>query len=318
MAEQAALEQGIAGALRSVAATGITTVHNMSFTTRSVRILSAMADRGALPVRVREMPYGLDAHMVEAMRGMKYSHPDWFRFSAVKYLLDGAPFSGSGAYSGIAHPGTVRISLEELRRRLTDHTRRGEQVALHAVGQVSVHAALEAIEATSGIGSLRPRIEHGDVMETADEERLVRLGVVLSMQPSHFPASLPRADLALTPPAQAWGFARHVRRSVPVCLGSDGPVPPLVNIALAMRGPTPTEALTLDEALAAHTRSAAYAAREDDKVGVLSEGKLGDVVILSRDPRGLDAQGIMGITVERTIVGGRTTYRAQSTASARP
>jgi predicted amidohydrolase YtcJ len=318
MAEQAALEQGIAGTFRAVAATGITAVHNMSFTTRSVRILSAMADRGALPVRVREMPYGLDANMVEAMRGMKYSHPDSFRFSAVKYLLDGAPFSGSGAYSGIAHPGKVRISSEELRRRLTDHTRRGEQVALHAVGQVSVHAALEAIEATRGIGPLRPRIEHGDVLERADEDRLSRLGVVLSMQPSHFPASLPRADFALTPPEKAWGFARHVRRSVPVCLGSDGPVPPLVNIALAMRGPTSAEALTLDEAFAAHTRWAAYAANEENEVGVLSEGKLGDLVILSRDPRGLDPQGIMGITVERTIVGGRTTYRAPSTASAPP
>jgi len=316
MADQAALAQGIAGALRAVAATGVTTVHNMSFIPRSVRILSAMADRGALPVRVRELPYGLDADMVEAMRGMKYSHPDWFRFSAVKYLLDGAPFSGSGAYSGVAHSGTVRMSLEELRRRLADHTHRGEQVALHAVGQVSVHAALEAIEATSGIGPLRPRIEHGDVMENADEERLSRLGVVLSMQPSHFPASLPRADFALTPPAEAWGFARHVRRSVPVCLGSDGPVPPLLSIAFAMRGPTPTEALTLDEALAAHTRWAAYAAREEDKVGVLAEGKFGDLVILSRDPRGLDPQGIMGITVEQTIVDGRTTYRAPSTASA--
>jgi predicted amidohydrolase YtcJ len=67
-----------------------------------------------------------------------------------------------------------------------------------------------------------------------------------------------------------------------------------------------------------HTRWAAYAAREEDKIGVLAEGKFGDLVILSRDPRGLDPQGIMGITVERTIVGGRTTYRAPSTASAPP
>jgi len=297
--------------LEHAAAIGLTSAHNMSFSFRVARLLADLADRGELPLRIRELPYGHDTAMVSALRALRPSHPDMFRMSAVKYILDGAPISGNGSYRGCTHSAPIRMSPQDIRRVVTDHTQRGEQVAFHAIGQDAVHAAIDAIEAAGASAiALRPRIEHADFVDPSDEEKLARLGVVLSMQPGHFIVTrLPGSEGVLVPPFSQWGLRRHFVRSVPVCFGSDGPDTPLQSIAAAMRGPTAAEAISFDEALAAHTRSGAFASREEDEIGTLEEGKRADLVVLSADPRGLSPDQVSSLVVERTIVGGRTTFR---------
>ncbi len=200
---------------------------------------------------------------------------------------------------------------------MAEHTRRGEQVAFHACGQDAVHAAIDAIEAAGPAAiALRPRIEHADFINPSDQEKLTWLGVVLSMQPGHFLLThIPSTEGILLPPFSQWGLRRHVDRLVPVCFGSDGPDTPLQSIASAMRGPTPSEAISFGQALAAHTRFGAFASREEDELGTLEEGKRADLIILSADPRGLSPDEVSALVVERTIVGGRTTFRRMDGAA---
>jgi predicted amidohydrolase YtcJ len=311
LAEDQDIEREVLSELNRAAAFGITAVHNMSFSSRVMRILAGLADRDALPIRVREMADGLDAPSVQWARAAHPRSPARFRIIAYKYFLDGAPFSGNAAYRSHARRGNLRLEPARLRAIIADHTGRGERVALHAVGEL---ATAEAVSTIASIGAaavrLRPRIEHADIMDPADEARLAELGIILSMQPTHFPLAWPAVtrDTSLAPAAEHWGFASRARRGVVICLGSDGVVPPLVNISLAVRGPTPAEAMTLPEALAAHTRNGAVAAGDQDRLGVLSVGRAADLVILSRDPRSVPPEALPGIQVDRTIVDGRTAF----------
>ena len=88
------------------------------------------------------------------------------------------------------------------------------------------------------------------------------------------------------------------------------PLAPLENIALAVgREWHPEQALTVAEAVAAYTANPAYASYEEDRKGSISEGKLADLVVLSRDILALKAEGIRSTRVDVTILGGRVIHR---------
>jgi len=63
------------------------------------------------------------------------------------------------------------------------------------------------------------------------------------------------------------------------------------------------------EAIAAYTANPAYASYEEDRKGSITEGKLADLVVLSRDILSLKAEDIRTTRVDVTILGGRVIYR---------
>ena len=93
------------------------------------------------------------------------------------------------------------------------------------------------------------------------------------------------------------------------------PLAPLENIAYAVaRGPIggpawhPEEAVGVEEALVAYTRTPAYASYEEDRKGMLSDGMLADLAVLSRDILAANAEEIHRTKVEATILGGRVIF----------
>jgi predicted amidohydrolase YtcJ len=58
------------------------------------------------------------------------------------------------------------------------------------------------------------------------------------------------------------------------------------------------------------TLDAAYLAFEEDRKGMLSEGRLGDVVVLEEDPHEVVPGEIRSIPVAMTIVGGEIAHLA--------
>src|SRR5699024_12426268 len=64
----------------------------------------------------------------------------------------------------------------------------GLKVAMHAIGDEAVRIAISAVEhaiRVNGVRSRRHRIEHLEVVDRADVERLASLGFTPSMQPAH-------------------------------------------------------------------------------------------------------------------------------------
>jgi predicted amidohydrolase YtcJ len=73
-------------------------------------------------------------------------------------------------------------------------------------------------------------------------------------------------------------------------------------------GWVPGQKITVDEALTAYTRHAAYASFEEADKGMLAPGKLADITIIDRDLRTIPGPEIRNARVVRTIVGGRTVF----------
>ena len=72
----------------------------------------------------------------------------------------------------------------------------------------------------------------------------------------------------------------------------------------------PDEAIDVWDAVKAFTLDGAYAGREEAIKGSLEVGKLADLVILDEDIFTCDVERIPHIKVARTMVHGRTAYRA--------
>lgn len=317
---RASAEGAVVAALDSelgrLAAAGVTCVHDWLSSEALARALVKKAAEGTLPLRVRAWtPAGDDA--LPALLRAQPPRPDLLRHAGSSVALDGSPASGTAA-NRIARAGPVQRDEMARRQLLADAQQKGARLAFDAYGSLAVKAALDAVEGTSPLPwAMRVRIEHADVVEATDAERPKSLNVVLSVQPGRAGAVARGAlDRALVPAMELWGLASHVRRGTVVALGSAGSATPLETIAAAMRGPSPKEALTFEEALAAHTRGGAYAGLEEDQLGTLETGRRADLVVLSADPRGVTADRVETLGVERTVLGGRTTWPRGGTKAA--
>ncbi|MDQ2952539.1 MAG: amidohydrolase family protein, partial [Chloroflexota bacterium] len=103
--------------------------------------------------------------------------------------------------------------------------------------------------------------------------------------------------------------------------GSDAPVEPIdpllgIHAAVARRRPgdadawTPSQRLTLDEALAGYAAGAAYALGRERDAGTLAAGMLCDATVIDRDLATLPEEDIVAARVSATITGGVVRYEA--------
>ena len=74
----------------------------------------------------------------------------------------------------------------------------------------------------------------------------------------------------------------------------------------------PQNAMTIDEVLRAYTIEGAFAAGMQEFLGSVTEGKLADFTILSRDLYETEPQHIKETKVLMTVVGGQTKYESVS------
>lgn len=187
---------------------------------------------------------------------------------------------------------------------------------IHGIGDRGIHEALNAIEAGSkGIG--RHRITHLEVVDSLDLPRFKELGVIADAQvageftePHHWPEMTPllghqRSD-RLVP------IASLVEQGAMLTLSSDWNVStlnPFVGIAHAVsRAP---EAISIEQAIEAYTINAAYAMRQEDRVGSLVAGKEADFIVLDRNILTLDAAQIKQTRVLQSYVQGEVVFTAK-------
>jgi predicted amidohydrolase YtcJ len=285
-----------------------------------------------LKVRVATYPDGLDAVLAAGLRSgdILGESGGLVRMGPLKIISDGSlntrtaycdePYAGG---SGLAHPcGLANYSATELTELAARATQAGLRMAIHAIGDAAVAAALDVFAGTGATGT----IEHAQLMRPADIARMARLGVGASVQPAHL---LDDRDVT----AQCWPdradrcfpLRSMVDAGVAVLLGSDAPVSvldPWLAMAAAVhrsadeREPwNDAEALTVGQALAAST----------DRQPTLGVGSRADVVLLDADPLTLAApagsgagsassaavaQRLRAMPVAATYVGGRRTHQA--------
>ena len=72
----------------------------------------------------------------------------------------------------------------------------------------------------------------------------------------------------------------------------------------------PEERISVAEAFAMHTTTAAFAGFEENRKGTLEAGKLAAIAVLAEDPFEVQPEKIKDLEVEMTIVGGEVKYQA--------
>jgi len=213
----------------------------------------------------------------------------------------------------------------ELNQQVLDTHRAGFQLAIHAIQQSTVEAAITALEyAHSQLpqAGRRHRIEHCSECPPRLLERLKKLQAVVVTQPPFLHYSGERYLVTVPADRLQWLYRiKSLLNSGLIVAGSsDSPIVPdnpLVGIYAAVTRQAeagqqllPEECISASQALTLYTINAAYASFEDSIKGSITLGKLADIVLLSNDPTKAPPEQIKDIKVEKTIIGGEVVWEA--------
>ncbi|MBI2919430.1 MAG: amidohydrolase [Chloroflexi bacterium] len=313
---------------------GITAVHDAteSNTLEDWRTFQRLRDSGALALRVTMM-LGASALVEAAGQGLAHGSGDsWLRLGWAKTMLDETT-------------GELEPSPQELRALVLDAQANGWPVAIHAIEEEAIAAALDVLEAAptpdpfpkregGNISSprfgerlgersaplFRHRIEHCSVCPPPLLARLARVAPVVVTQPGFVYHSGERYLEEVDEAQRPWLYrtGSMLRVGLEVAGSSDAPVTPaepLIGMYAAVtrraesgQEVVPQEATSAGQALALFTTRAAYALGLEDELGSLAPGKRADMVLLGADPTSVPPDTIKDIRVEATYIDGRCVW----------
>ena len=209
------------------------------------------------------------------------------------------------------------------------------QFCVHAIGDRANRETLDIFEQTFKANAARKdwrwRVEHAQHLDAADIPRFGALGVIASMQGVHCTSDAPYVVARLGPEraeAGAYVWQKLMKSGAVVTNGTDAPVEdvdPIASFYATVSRKLKDGAvfygdqrMSRIEALKSYTYNNAYAAFEEHSKGSLTPGKLGDVVVLSKDIMTIAEDEIPTARVDLTIVGGKVVHEraAQQTRAA--
>ena len=234
--------------------------------------------------------------------------------------LDGSFGSMTAAlhkpYRGQTGKGVLFHSDDDIYSFCRKANREGLQIALHARGDAAFDQAAGALDA-----ALRdfPREDHrhGIIHACLPTEKgmdlCARRGIQILLQPAF-----------LKWPQEPYSYLHQVlgdradnlnplktlqERGILISGGSDAPSTPpdaLHGIFCACNHPQAGESLSAGEALKLFTLKGSKSSFDEERRGSLEPGKTADMVILSRNPLSLPAEKLNSLSIEKTILKGRT------------
>ena len=302
-------------------------------------IKKAFAD-GKIKIRFINCVYGPGADaqnfLKEGATLNAFSHH--FTQRTIKVIFDGALGSRGAAllkpYNDAPDTsGYLTEKPEELKPMFEEALRRGIQVETHAIGDRANRTILDLYEAAlravppeqRKIREPRWRMEHAQIVDSADIPRFAKLGVIPSMQPSHAISDLFFAPkrLGMDRLAGAYAWQSFLKSGSIICGGSDAPVErgePMIEFYAAVarksikgesgEGWHPEQAVSREQALKMFTIWPAYAAFEEKDKGTIEVDKLADFTVLSQDIMKIPEPEILKTHSEMTIIGGEIVYDA--------
>jgi predicted amidohydrolase YtcJ len=305
--------EALTGALAQV---GMTSAQEMTIgltKERSERIL----DGAAIKARLRLMCVPMAVN--ESCRPTRIDLRDRWTSGGIKWILDGTPVERSAAlrepYADTPTTGRFNATPSQL-RQIVRQSLFGvpvrDQLITHLFGDRALDNLLNALdrEAPDLVWRLlRPRIEHGDMLQPGQIDKARRMGAIVVQNPTHFTLEL-EPSLGPVRAAAAQPLRTLLDEGVLLAFGSDSPQPnPFVDLFFAVTHPFhPDEAITIEEAVTAYTRGSAYAEFQEWQKGSLKPGYLADLAVLSQDIFTVPPPALLSTTSVLTLVGGEVVW----------
>ena len=299
-------DQALDRAQEIMLSSGLTAVADMGTSPADWLVMRRAGDDGRLKVRIIAYGAGIESTLaIAGTRPTPWLYGDRLRMGGVKLYADGAlgsrgawlkqPYKDSAGARGLSF-----VTETELLNIMSRAAMDGFQVAVHAIGDAANAQALGAFEemAVTYKGDRRWRIEHAQIVDPPDLPRFGRNGIVASMQPVHETSDwrMAEARMGMERLGGAYAWRSMIANRSPLAFGSDFPVEspnpfPGLAAAISRQDPSgeppggwmPEQRVTLEQALAAFTRGAAYAGFADDRIGSLEKGRWADFILVDRD-----------------------------------
>jgi predicted amidohydrolase YtcJ len=319
--------------LAAYAENGVTTVQEGYAQSQTVDLLQAAASAGFLNLDVVVYP-GVRSDDLTVVDGMPFGrYHDRLKFGGVKMMLDGSP-QGKTAYLTqpyhVPPPGQPEdyrgyptLTDQQVDAMFAAYLEARIPILAHANGDAAADQLIEAVAKVSPTPGHRTVMIHAQTVREDQLDRMQTLGII----PSFFSAHVffwgdwhrdsvlgPERGSRISPTRSAWD------RQMPFTLHNDAPVvpPDMIRLLWATTNrKTRTDQvlgagqrLTIFEALSAVTRMAAYQNFEENEKGTLAAGKLADLVVLSRNPLGMDPADLLELEVRETWSRGQRVFAA--------
>lgn len=259
-----------------------------------------------------------DRYRVHSVKIMQDGVLETFTAALVQPYLDACGCATANRGISFFEPAVLEAVVVALDRA-------GFDLHVHALGDLAVRDALDAIEAArreNGTGGGRHHLAHLQLVQPPDVERLARLGVSANLQPL-WACHEPQLDELTVPflgadrAGRQYPFGELRRAGVHLAMGSDWPVSnpdPIAGVHVAVNRKPPGngdaeplgagQELPLAVALRAYTAGSAWLNRVDDVTGSIRPGAAADLVLLDRDPFSGPPEEIAACRVVRTYVAG--------------
>jgi predicted amidohydrolase YtcJ len=330
------LKENLRRGMQANAALGWTQTHDAGMSWRLVDLLRELHREGDMAHRVYvAVPIAEASTLFE--RGAFASDDGLLELRGIKVFIDGTLGSRGAAllenYADADHNGFMNRTTEaELMPVLHEALRGGYQVMTHVIGDRALRSTLGWYAAARAAvpleewasADLRWRLEHAQIIPPEDQQRLVDMQVIPSMQPSHAigdlnfaPARLGEARLAY-----AYPWQQLLDRGLRILAGSDAPVEagdPRIEFYAAItrkrldgsddEGWHPEEAVSREDALRMFTLWPAWGAFQERERGSIEVGKYADFTVLDRDIMTVPPEQILDAETVMTMVGGSVTYQ---------
>lgn len=288
---------------------GITSVGTLLDTPDQLGAYLRLEQTNRLPIRMTGMPPYASIQNLKAFAIQTGFGSDRVKIGGAKLFSDGSLGARTALmaddYSDA--PGVLgeRIySPAHLKEMCLDAAQHGFQLVIHAIGDQANSESLEAIIGSMGddrSNPLRHRVEHISVLDSNLVEQIVDWNIICAIQPQFVTSDTWTIDrIGAERSKWAYAFRTLWDRGVRLALGSDCPVEVLssanVLSAAIHRSPwSPSETLTLDEALYGYTLNSAYSIFRDDIIGSLEKGKFADFIVYDCDFENLGNRLAAGI-----------------------
>ena len=340
-------------AARLYSAEGVTAVHDNFFMVSEIgsgsfaKAYLELMRSDSLPLRVKIWPYipnlpegkrifreifrsqdlSRDLHLRD-LALCRREQPDLFAsiWGGFKVATDG----GGPTSLWYNNPRSLPLhTKEELHDLVKFFHLAGQPISVHAGGDQAVDLTLDALAAAIREHPRRDhrhRIEHALCPLPDTLKRIRDLEVVICTHPQWIYSW-----------GDKWRFQRleargqgtiplrsYLQKGIPVAMGADPPAFPLYQPQMALwqaqarrsKGGlrfSPSESISIREALRMQTMGGAYAAFQDREMGSIEKGKLADLVVWDKDFLTVPTKAIKDVKAEGTILGGKIVYKSSHT-----